>query len=64
MTNSESDVEHTSLDWLEDLGWQVARGVDITGDVLESIRENISQVELDSQSRDALARLSQALRAF
>ena len=57
-TLSESDVEQATLDWLVELGWKVSQGVDITGDVSGALRDNLSQVLLDTPLRDALARLN------
>ena len=60
-TLTESDVEQAAIDWLVDLGWHVAHGVDITGDVREALRNNFSQVVLDAPLHDALARLNPEL---
>ena len=60
-TLTESDVEQTALDWLAELGWQVACGVDISGDVPGALRDNPSQVVLDAPLRDALSRLNPEL---
>ena len=60
---SESVVEESTLSWLADSGWQVAHGVDITGDVPGSLRDNLSQVVLDAPLRNALVRLNPELPA-
>ena len=60
-TLTESDVEQAALDWLVELGWQVAQGVDITGDVPGALRDNLTQVVLDAPLRDELARLNPEL---
>ena len=62
ITLTESDVEQAALDWLAELGWQVAHGVDITGDVPGALRDSLSQVVLDSPLHDAFARLNPELR--
>ena len=62
-TLTESDVEQAALDWLAELGWKVANGVDITGDVSGALRDSLSQVVLDAPLRDALARLNPELPA-
>lgn len=60
-TLTESDVEQAALDWLEELGWRVAHGVDITGDVPGALRNSLSQVVLDAPLRAALAHLNSEL---
>ena len=60
-TLTESDIEQAALDWLVELGWQVAHGVDITGDVPDALRDDYSQVVLDAPLRDALSRLNPEL---
>ena len=62
-TITESDVEQAALDWLVELGWQVAQGVDITGDVPGALRDDVSQVVLDAPLCDALAQLNPELPA-
>ena len=62
-TLTESDVEQAALEWLAELGWQVAQGVDITGDVPGALRDDLSQVVLTAPLRDALARLNPELPA-
>ena len=60
-TITESDVEQAALEWLAELGWQAAHGVEISGDVPGALRDGLSQVVLDVPLRDALARLNPEL---
>ena len=62
-TITEAHVEQAALDWLADLGWQVERGVDITGDAPGALRDSVSDVVLDAALRDALALLNPELPA-
>ena len=45
---SESTVEQAALNWLENLGWQVAHGPDIAPDTLNAERNDYRQVVLSS----------------
>ena len=54
-TITEARVEQAALDWLAELGWQVAHGVDITGAAPAALRDDVSQVVLDAPLRDAPA---------
>ena len=62
-TLTESDVEQAALDWLAELGWQVAQSVEISGDVPGALRDSLSQVVLHAPLRDALSRLNPELPA-
>ena len=57
-TVTEHDVEHTALDWLADLGWQVAYGPNISPDAPNAERSDYGQVMLEQRVHDALARLN------
>ena len=54
-TITEAHVEQAALDWLAELGWEVAHGVDISGDGPAALRDDVSQVVLDAPLRDAPA---------
>jgi len=67
---TESTVEQAALAWLEDAGWRVAHGPDISpdGDTLTPFlsqreRKSYSEVVLARRLRDALARLNPDLPA-
>ena len=62
-TITEADVEQAALDWLSDLGWQVAHGPDIAPDTPNSERGDYVQVVLEQRQRDALADLNPSLPA-
>ena len=53
-TITEAHIEQAALDWLAELGWQVAPGVDITGDATHALRDDVSQIALAAPLRDAL----------
>ena len=57
-TLTEADVEQAALEWLRDLGWQVAHGPDIAPDMPGAERHDYGQVVLEARLRDALARLN------
>ena len=58
ITITEHDVEHTALDWLADLGWQVAYGPNIAPGVPNAERTDYGQVMLEQRVRASLARLN------
>jgi len=67
---TESDIEEAALAWLEDAGWRIAHGPDISpdGDTLtptlsQGERKSYSEVVLVQRLRDALARLNPDLPA-
>ena len=60
---SEADVERAALEWLANLGWQVAHGPDIALDTPGAERDDYGQVVLERRLRDALARLNPSLPA-
>ena len=62
-TLTEADVERAALEWLANLGWQVAHGPDIAPDTPGAERDDYGQVVLDSRLRDALASLNPSLPA-
>ena len=62
-TLSESDVEQAALEWLANLGWQVARGLDIAPDGPRAERTDYGEVVLARRLRDALAGLNPDLPA-
>ncbi len=62
-TLTEADVEQAALDWLEGLGWRLARGPDIAPDTLAAERTDYGQVVLERRLRDALAELNPDLPA-
>lgn len=55
---AESHVEEAALEWLEDLGYAIAHGPDISPDGAAPERENYGQVMLTGRLRAALARLN------
>ena len=62
-TITEADVEQIALDWLRELGWQVAHGPDIAPDTPNAERDDYGQVVLERRLRDALAALKPDLPA-
>ena len=60
-TITESVVEEAALDWLDGLGWSVARGPDIAPDTVAAERADYGQVILERRLRDALAQLNPCL---
>ena len=60
-TLTEADVEQAALDWLRDLGWQLAHGPDIAPDTPAAERDDYGQVVLERRLRDALADLNPSL---
>ena len=60
---TESAVEEAALDWLADLGWQVAYGSDIAPDTPGAERTDYGQVMLEQRVRASLARLNPDLPA-
>ena len=59
-TITEADVEQAALDWLADVGWGVAHGLDIAPDAPGAERADYGQVVLERRLRDALAGLNPA----
>src|SRR5690554_5287929 len=55
---AESHVEEAALEWLGELGWQVAYGVEVTPDGDAPIRAAYSDVILIDRLREAIARLN------
>ena len=62
-TFTESEVEDAALEWLGNLGWQVAHGPDIAPDAAASERTDYEEVVLKHRLRDALDRLNPDLSA-
>jgi len=58
---TESEVEVAALDWLENVGWQIAHGPDIAPDTLGAVRAHYGEVVLPRRLREALARLNPEL---
>ena len=58
---TEANVEQVALDWLANIGWQVAHGPDIAPDTPGAERDDYGQVVLEGRLRDALARLNPSL---
>ena len=54
----ESDVEEAAMEWLSDLGWEIAYGPDIAPGTPAEERDSYAQVVLESRLRDALERLN------
>ncbi len=57
-TLTESDVEQVALEWLANVGWQVAYGPDIAPDTPGAGRNDYGEVVLAKRLRDALAGLN------
>ena len=62
-TLHESDVEDAALEWLGELGWQIAHGPDIAPDTPASERDDYGQVVLERRLSDALGELNPTLPA-
>ena len=62
-TLREAEVEQVALDWLGELGWQVAHGPDIAPDTPNAERHDYGQVVLERRLRGAVAELNPALPA-
>ena len=60
-TLTEADVESAALDWLTNLGWRVAHGLDIAPDSPTAERADYAQVVLERRVWDALAALNSGL---
>ena len=60
---NESMVESAALDWLSDIGWQMAHGPDIAPDTSNTERSDYGQVVLEQRLRDTLAELNASLPA-
>ena len=60
---TEADVEEAALEWLSDLGWDVAHGPDIAPGTLDEERADYGVVVLDQRLRAGLARLNPSLSA-
>ena len=58
---TEADVERATLDWLSDLGWQLAHGPDIAPYTSAAERDDYGQVVLERRLREALADLNPGL---
>ena len=52
-TITEADVEQAALDWLANLGWQVAHGLDDVSDTLDSKLADYGQTVLENRFGDA-----------
>ena len=61
ITLTEADVESAALDWLTNLGWRVAHGLDIAPDSPTAERADYAQVVLERRVWDALAALNSGL---
>ena len=57
-TLTESGVEQVALEWLANIGWQVAHGPDIAPETPRAERTDYGQVVLARRLRDALVRLN------
>ena len=55
---TESMLEDTCLDWLEELGWRRIYGSDIAPDTPSTERSSYSEVILKARLRSALARIN------
>ena len=60
---SESTVEAAALDWLDGLGWRIARGGEIAPGTPGAERNGYGEVVLERRLRKALSRLNGALPA-
>ena len=60
-TITEADVEQAALNWLSDLGWQIAHGPDIAPDTPNAERGDYGQVVLEQRLQDTLAALNPTL---
>ena len=57
-TLTESDVEQVALEWLANVGWQVAHGPDIAPETPGAERTDYGEVVLAQRLRDVLAELN------
>ena len=55
---TESTVEEATLEWLEELGYEIAHGPELAPGEAAAEREDFQQVILEGRFRDALARLN------
>jgi type I restriction enzyme R subunit len=55
---AESHVEEACLDWLQELGWQVAYGPDVEPEKLAAERDGFDEVVLGRRLRQSLRRLN------
>ena len=60
-TLTEADVEQAALEWLRDLGWQLAHGPNIAPETPAAERDDYGQVVLERRLREALADLNPGL---
>ena len=58
---TEAHVETAALEWLADLGWQVAHGPDIAPGTPNTERTDYGQVVLERRVQDSLAELNPSL---
>ena len=59
----ESDVEEVSLNWLDDLKWNIAHGVEIAPDTFRPERKNYDETVLSERLQTSLAQLNPSLSA-
>ena len=62
-TLTEADIEQVALDWLSEIGWDTARGADISAGAPGALRDGFGDVVLRAHLRDALERLNPELPA-
>ncbi len=60
---TESHVEEATLEWLKELGWDVAYGVDASPDGAHPVRQSNSDVILEARLVAAIERLNPAIPA-
>ena len=57
-TITEADAEQSALQWLSEIGWDTARGADISARSSNVLRDDFADVVLHDHLRDALERLN------
>ncbi|MBL3645520.1 type I restriction endonuclease subunit R [Bacillus sp. RHFB] len=59
---SEDELEHATLDWLEELGYEIANGPDLANDGVSPERSNYGTVYLEVRLIDALSRINKGVK--
>ncbi|RXZ00840.1 type I restriction endonuclease subunit R [Fictibacillus sp. S7] len=59
---NEDELEHATLDWLEEIGYEVASGPDLAHDGISPERQDYSTVFLEGRLTDALSRINKNVK--